>query len=97
VRVDQNAFEKQGGVIGWRAWQALGFDRRSLIADPRFLNPRRDDYRLRKSSAAFKLGFKPIPLDRIGLYASRERATWPVATAEPPVDTRITRRRVRLI
>jgi Acyl-CoA dehydrogenases len=31
-----------------------------------------------KSDAAQKIGFEPLPYDRIGLYASPERARWPV-------------------
>ncbi len=63
----------------WAAWQALGYDTHSVIADPRFVNPARDDYRLRADSPALALGFKPLPLHKIGLYASPDRASWPVA------------------
>jgi hypothetical protein len=66
----------------WQAWQALGQDRNSLIADPLFVNPAKDDYRLRPNSPAFKLGFKPIPVEKIGPYADAMRATWPIVEAE---------------
>lgn len=65
----------------WSGWQAAGFDTRSILADPLFVDPDRDDYRLRPESPAFKLGFKPIPVERIGLYQDRLRATWPVTEA----------------
>lgn len=58
----------------WEAWQALGMDRHSLVADPLFRDAARDDYRLRAESPAWKLGFEPIPFDRIGTYADEFRA-----------------------
>ena len=66
------------GETQWEAWRKLGYDRNSVIADPRFAAPEKDDYRLRKDSPAFALGFKPIPVGKIGLYAADERASWPV-------------------
>ena len=66
------------GETQWEAWHKLGYDRNSVIADPRFVAPEKDDYRLRKDSPAFALGFKPIPVGKIGLYAADERASWPV-------------------
>jgi len=63
----------------WGAWQKLGFDRHSVIADPKFRDAKRDDYRLKPDSPALKLGFKPLPLEQMGLYKSPDRATWPVS------------------
>lgn len=48
-------------------WQAGGYDRRSIIADPEFAAPERDDYRLRPSSPALRMGFARIPVEKIGL------------------------------
>jgi hypothetical protein len=53
-------------------------DQHSIVADPLFVAPARDDYRLRADSPAFKLGFQPIPVEKIGPYADPLRATWPV-------------------
>ena len=64
---------------GWDAWQKLGFDRNSMIADPQFMDAKRGDYRLRPDSPALKLGFKPLPFEQMGLYQSPERASWPVS------------------
>jgi hypothetical protein len=50
-----------------------------LLSDPLFVGARHDDYRLRPESPALRLGFKPIPVEKIGLYKSAERASWPVA------------------
>lgn len=47
-------------------WLKAGFDAHSLVADPLFVAPERDDYRLRSSSPAWKLGFQPIPVEKIG-------------------------------
>jgi hypothetical protein len=62
----------------WRSWQALGGDRNSIIGDPMFLNPGMDDYRLAADSPAWKLGFKPIPVEKIGPYEDPLRASWPI-------------------
>jgi len=48
-------------------WQAANFDRHSLIADPQFIRPEKNDYRLAPNSPAFQLGFQQIPLKKIGL------------------------------
>lgn len=47
-------------------WQAAGFDKNSLIADPMFVDPARDDFSFSENSPALKLGFKPIPVELIG-------------------------------
>ncbi len=46
--------------------------------DPLFVDAAKLDFRLRPDSPAHKLGFQPIPFERIGLYASELRASWPV-------------------
>jgi len=66
----------------WASWQSLGMDRNSLVADPLFVDADRDDYRLQPESPAWKLGFQPIPLDKIGPYADPLRVTWPIVEAE---------------
>ena len=62
----------------WAAWQGLGYDEGSIIANPRFVDPAHGDYRLRPDSPALALGFEPIPVEKIGLYRSPDRASWPV-------------------
>ena len=47
-------------------WRAQGYDTESVFADPGFVDPAHDDYRLRKDSPLHALGFVPIPWDRIG-------------------------------
>lgn len=59
-------------------------------ADPLFMGPAAGDYRLRPESPALKAGARPLPLDRMGLYASPERAVWPVRHAVNLVCTNLT-------
>lgn len=65
----------------WDEWQKLGFDRHSIVADPLFVAPEKDDYRLRPDSPALKLGFQPIPVEKIGPYQDPLRASWPIVEA----------------
>lgn len=66
----------------WQSLQACGFDKNSLVADPLFVDPAKDDWRLKAESPALKLGFKPIPIDKIGPYADPLRASWPIIEAK---------------
>ena len=66
----------------WSAWQEKGNDVHSLVADPLFVNAAADDYRLKPNSPAYKLGFKPIPVEKIGPYKDDLRASWPIVEAE---------------
>jgi hypothetical protein len=66
----------------WKAWQSQGNDVHSLVADPRFVAADKDDYRLLPDSPALKLGFQPIPVEKIGPYADPLRASWPIVEAE---------------
>jgi len=54
-------------ILSLADWQAMGYDNHSVIADPMFVDPEHDDYRLKPESPAFKLGFQPINVDIIGL------------------------------
>lgn len=66
----------------WQSWKAEGMDEHSVVADPLFVDAENDDYRLKPESPAFKLGFKPIPIDKIGPYKDELRASWPIVEAE---------------
>ncbi len=50
-----------------------------LDIDPKFVDEKALDFRLKDDSPAFKVGFQKIPAEKIGLYADECRATWPVA------------------
>ncbi|HWW03258.1 MAG TPA: right-handed parallel beta-helix repeat-containing protein [Candidatus Acidoferrum sp.] len=48
-------------------WRARGHDEHSLIADPLFLAPSKNDFHLQSNSPALKLGFQPIDLTQAGI------------------------------
>ena len=54
------------GDLTLEQWHALGFDHNSIDADPLFVDPAGDDFRLQPGSPALKLGFQPIDVDEIG-------------------------------
>lgn len=47
-------------------WQAAGFDRHSLIANPSIVDWQKGNYKLMPDSPAFDLNFRPIPTHSIG-------------------------------
>ncbi|BAY12871.1 right-handed parallel beta-helix repeat-containing protein [Calothrix sp. NIES-2098] len=64
--LDRNLYWYEGkgnfrfGKLSLQEWQQKGRDKNSLIANPLFVAPERDDFRLQPNSPAFKLGFKQI-------------------------------------
>ena len=48
-------------------WRRLGFDAHSVFADPLFVDPQRNDFRVRPDSPALKLGFKNFEMGKWGL------------------------------
>ncbi len=52
-----------------------------VTGDPGFENLLRHDFRLKSSSPAYALGFKPIPFDKIGLQKDEYRQTLPDQSA----------------
>ena len=48
-------------------WRKMGYDLHTVIADPLFADLERDDFSLKPDSPAFKLGFQPIDVSRIGI------------------------------
>ena len=71
----------------WQSWQAQGRDQHSIVADPLFVDPAHDDYRLQPRSPALELGFEPIPFEKIGRYRDDLRAPWPIVEARRAGDT----------
>lgn len=61
--------------MGLDAWREKGYDTHSVVADPLFVDPAKDDYRLQPGSPAFALGFEAIPVEKIGL-AGYERGKY---------------------
>jgi len=61
---ERDAYESE--IVPFEEWQQAGYDVHSVIADPMFVDPGHEDYRLKPESPALKLGFVPIDVTRIG-------------------------------
>ena len=55
------------------AWQQKGHETGSSIADPKFVAPDKDDFRLAPDSPALQLGFQPFDAGQAGVYGA---AAW---------------------
>ena len=75
-----------GGLITLPEWQQMGFDTRSVNADPKLTDPAHDDYTPQPDSPVWKLGFTAIPIDQIGLYQDDYR-TGPLPPHDPRRDS----------
>lgn len=53
-------------------WQKAGHEQGSVVADPRFRDASRRDFRLADDSPALKLGFRPFDPSQAGVYGSDE-------------------------
>lgn len=87
LRISLTLRPEPGKVLTWDEWRKQGQDEHSILADPQFVDPETHDYRLRPGSPALALGFKPIPVDKIGPYEHALRASWPIDEA-PGVASR---------
>jgi hypothetical protein len=57
--------------ITWGAKEGMAESKDNVVnADPLFTDPAKGDFRLKPDSPAYKLGFKPIPFDKIGRQPS---------------------------
>ncbi|MBP1656927.1 MAG: hypothetical protein H6Q31_1528 [Bacteroidetes bacterium] len=57
--------EFRADSLTFAQWQALGFDTHSVVADPLFVDPENNDFRLKDGSPALALGFKPFDLSPV--------------------------------
>jgi hypothetical protein len=59
----------EGGsrLVDLEEWRKLGFDRNSVFADPLFIDPAGNDYRVRPESPALRLGFKNFEMGLWGI------------------------------
>ncbi len=65
-------------------WQAGGQDAGSLHADPLFEDPAQGDFRLKRSSPAYALGFEPFDISAAGLEPAFKDVAAPAKTVKPP-------------
>ena len=68
-----------------KAKPLVTFRNNLLDRDPQLVDPEHLNFQLRADSPAFKLGFQRIPIEKIGLYESPQRATWPVTHTVRPM------------
>jgi hypothetical protein len=55
--------------------------------DPHFVDAPNLNFQLRDDSPAYRLGFKRIPIEEIGLHQDADRASWPVHHEVREMDT----------
>lgn len=61
------------GSSSMEKWHEHGNDRNSMIANPLFVAPKENDFRLQPKSPVLKVGFKPIDLSSVGIRRTRSR------------------------
>ena len=62
----ERLFRYDGRALYLERQRQIGLESRSLVANPKFVNPAEQDYRLQPDSPALRLGFEPIDFQRIG-------------------------------
>jgi hypothetical protein len=68
ILIDDICLTEANPITEWQAWQSEGWDIHSLASDPLFEDVSKDDYRLKPESPAIKkLGFKPLPIEQMGI------------------------------
>ncbi|MCX7825431.1 MAG: right-handed parallel beta-helix repeat-containing protein, partial [Verrucomicrobiae bacterium] len=70
--------------VSFAEWQRSGRDRDSRIADPQFYDAARGDFRLKPTSPALAMGFRPIDAGKVGLYGDAAWVNAPKRVKRPP-------------
>jgi len=65
-------------------WQALGWDKNSVFADPLFVDPEKRDFRVRADSPALKLGFVNFEMGKWGITDEFPRKWLSEEAGDPP-------------
>ncbi|WP_028580036.1 right-handed parallel beta-helix repeat-containing protein [Desulfogranum japonicum] len=66
-------------------WDLVSIENNLIDEDPKFVDEKSGDFQLRNDSPAWKIGFKAIPFETIGLYQDDTRARWPVTHKITPL------------
>ena len=67
-------------------WQAAGHEQGSIVADPGFADPQKDDFQLAPDSPAVKLGFKPFDAGQAGVYGDPAWVAKAKDVTYPPLE-----------
>lgn len=67
-------------------WRRVGLDPNSRIADPQFVDPEKRDFRLKPTSPALQLGFRPFDYTQAGLYGDPAWTARAKALTYAPVE-----------
>ena len=91
VKLDKNLYFDASGTpvkfedLDFAAWQKLGKDAGSMVADPKFVDPGRFDFHLQADSPAAKIGFKPFDYSKAGVYGDEHWRKEASSISYPPV------------
>jgi len=66
ARADAKPETLRVGPCSLQEWRERNHDRNSIVADPLFVAPEKNDFRLQPGSPAFKIGFQPIDMGSVG-------------------------------
>ncbi len=72
--------------ISFEDWQKTGKDIHSIIADPGFIDPSRNDFRLKDMSVASRINFKPFDYSKAGVYG--DKAWKDLARLDPAITAK---------
>lgn len=67
--------DRRGKMFGGQSleeWRKRNHDPESVVADPQLMEAKKDDFRLKPESIAFKLGFNPIDMSTVGPRSQRQ-------------------------
>lgn len=90
LKLANNVYWRAGGEVLFGElkladWLKLGIDTGSIVADPQLVDPADDNFQVRPTSPAIKLGFKPFDYTQAGVYGD---PAWKAKAAEvvyPPM------------
>lgn len=71
--------------LSFAEWQSKGRDRDSRVADPQFVDAANYDFRLKPTSPALAMGFRPIPVEQVGLYGDADWIAAPKKIRRDPL------------